>query len=361
MCAPEMWLGSKDKRFMEEKKHLDDIYTEIYIPDGGDTHIKMQHGVRQIEMASRKPAGTEKPIKPSDIFKHPSGKDKPIRTLLTYGIAGIGKTFLVKKFILDWSKGRANQDVHLTFPFTFRKLNLLKGESFRFAELIHTCIREIRDIEEEALNEIFTTLQTSENSNYDKSKFKLLFVLDGLDESCLQLDFTANEKCSIDVTESTRVEVLLTNLINGKLLPSARLWITTRPAAANQIPPECVDMVTEVRGFTDPQKEEYFRKRFRDEELASRIISHIKTSRSLHIMCHIPVFCWITATVLEHVLKTSEREEDLPKTLTEMYTKFLVFQINQRKKKYGTENSIQYIESLALAVAHGELDVRLKV
>ncbi|XP_071401383.1 NACHT, LRR and PYD domains-containing protein 3-like isoform X1 [Centroberyx affinis] len=344
MCAQEGWLERKDQEL------LGDIYTELYITDGGDIHINRQHEVRQIEMASRTPADTEESIKPSDIFKHPSGKHRSIRTVLTNGVAGIGKTFLVHKFILDWTEERANQDVHLIFPFTFRELNLLKGKRFRFAELIHECIWETKDIKEEALNEIFTELQKSGNKNYEKSKFKLLFVFDGLDESRLQLDFTANEKCSIDVT--TRVEVLLTNLIKGKLLPSARLWITTRPAAANQIPGDFVDMVTEVRGFTDPQKEEYFRKKFSDEEQASRIISHIKTSRSLHIMCHIPVFCWVTATVLKDLLKTSEREEDLPKTLTEMYTKFLVFQINQTKEKYVTENCIQYIQSLAKLAFH---------
>nr|XP_046233256.1 NACHT, LRR and PYD domains-containing protein 12-like [Scatophagus argus] len=338
ICAQEGLTQKKDEQ------PLDDIYTELYITAGGDLHINKQHEVRQIE-AARKPAETDEPIKPRDMFKPPSGKYKPIRTVLTSGIAGIGKTFLVRRFVLDWAEGRANQDVHLMFPFTFRQLNLWKGEELCLATLIHKCIRETKDIKVEALNHIFTTLQSSGNTNYDKSKFKLLFVLDGLDESQLHLDCSEskNQDTDFDVTKSTSVDVLLTNLINRNLLPSARLWITTRPAAANQIHSDFADTVIEVIGFTDPQKEEYFRKRSRDEEQTSRIISHIKTSRSLHIMCHIPVFCWITATVLEDVLKTREGGE-LPKTLTEMYIHFLVVQSKRKNIKYdgGAETDPQW-------------------
>ncbi|XP_045899023.1 NLR family CARD domain-containing protein 3-like, partial [Micropterus dolomieu] len=207
------------------------------------------------------------------------------------------------------------QDIQFTFPFTFRELNVLKEKKYSLVELVHHFFPE-----------------TKEAGICRFEEFQVVFIFDGLDECRLPLDFHNNEVLT-DVTESTSVDVLLTNLIRGNLLPSARLWITTRPAAANQIPPECVDMVTEVRGFNDLQKEEYFRKRFRDEEQASRIISHIKTSRSLHIMCHIPVFSWITATVLEEVLKTREGGE-LPKTLTEMYIHFLVVQSKLKNTKY---------------------------
>ncbi|XP_075950854.1 NACHT, LRR and PYD domains-containing protein 3-like [Anarhichas minor] len=294
---------------------LNQIYTELYITEGGTAGVNDQHEVRQIETTSSKPHRPETTIRQEDIFKTSPGREEPIRTVMTKGVAGIGKTVLTQKFTLDWAEGKENQDIQFTFPFTFRELNMLKEKQFSLVELVHHFFSE-----------------TKEAGICRFEEFLVLFIFDGLDECRLPLDFH-NNKVLTDVTESTSVDVLLTNLFRGKLLPSAHLWITTRPAAANQIPPECVDMVTEVRGFTDPQKEEYFSKRFRDEEQASRIISHIKTSRSLHIMCHIPVFCWITATVLEDVLKTREGGE-LPKTLTEMYIHFLVVQSKLKKVKY---------------------------
>ncbi|XP_052373887.1 NACHT, LRR and PYD domains-containing protein 3-like isoform X17 [Oncorhynchus keta] len=293
---------------------LSKIYTELYITEGGTGEVNNEHELKQIETTTRKQARPETAIKCNDIFIPLTGQDKLIRTVLTKGVAGIGKTVSVQKFILDWAEGKANQDVQFVFSFPFRELNLMKGENFTFIELINHFSMETKQ---------------SRISNYNK--YKVLFIFDGLDECRLPLDFQKNKICC-DVTESTSVDVLLTNLIKRNLLPSALLWITTRPAAANKIPSGCVDQVTEVRGFNDPQKEEYFRKRFSDEDLASRIISHIKTSRSLHIMCHIPVFCWISATVLEHMLK--HKREEMPKTLTEMYTHLVEFHTKQKNEKY---------------------------
>uniref|UniRef100_A0A8C7IYK9 NACHT, LRR and PYD domains-containing protein 12-like n=1 Tax=Oncorhynchus kisutch TaxID=8019 RepID=A0A8C7IYK9_ONCKI len=293
---------------------LNKIYTELYITEGGTGEVNNEHELRQIETTTRKQATPETAIKCNDIFKPLTGQDKPIRTVLTKGVAGIGKTVSVQKFILDWAEGKANQDVQFVFSFPFRELNLMKEDKHTFIELLN-----------------HFSMETKQSGISIYNKYKVLFIFDGLDECRLPLDFQKNKICW-DVTESTSVDVLLTNLIKGNLLPSALLWITTRPAAANKIPSGCVDQVTEVRGFNDPQKEEYFRKRFSDEDLASRIISHIKTSRSLHIMCHIPVFCWISATVLEHMLK--HKREEMPKTLTEMYTHLVVFHTKQKNEKY---------------------------
>ncbi|XP_051267243.1 NACHT, LRR and PYD domains-containing protein 12-like isoform X4 [Dicentrarchus labrax] len=300
---------------------LNRIYTELYITEGQSEEVNSQHEVKQLETASKMETLHDTPIMCHDIFKTLPDQQKHIRVVLTNGVAGVGKTFSVRKFTLDWAEGLENQDVSLVILFSFRELNLIKDEQYSLLRLLHVFHPTLQKVTAKKL-----------------TVCKLLFIFDGLDESRLSLDFKKKKVVS-DVTQKSPVNMLLTNLIKGKLLPSALVWITSRPAAANQIPPSYIDRITEVRGFTDSQKEEYFRRRFSDEDLSSRIISHIKTSRSLHIMCLIPVFCWISATVLDHMLTTNQ-SGPLPKTLTDMYSHFLLVQTKRKKQKYSDGHEI---------------------
>uniref|UniRef100_A0A671QL54 NACHT domain-containing protein n=1 Tax=Sinocyclocheilus anshuiensis TaxID=1608454 RepID=A0A671QL54_9TELE len=293
---------------------LNEIYTELYITESESGEISNEHEVRQIETQSRRAATEDTAIKCSDIFRALPGQDKAIRTVLTKGVAGIGKTVSVQKFILDWAEEKENQDIQLIFPLPFRELNLMKNKTLRLSDLLHIFFPETKQIE------------------ISSGEYKVLFIFDGLDECRLSLDFQSDVRLC-DVSESASVDVLLMNLIVGNLLPSALIWITSRPAAADLIPSKCVHRMTEVRGFNDPQKVQYFRKRISDQSLANTIISHLKSSRSLYIMCHIPVFCWISAAVLEKMLSRAESGE-IPKTLTQMYTHFLIIQSNIKHQKY---------------------------
>ncbi|XP_053282646.1 NLR family CARD domain-containing protein 3-like isoform X1 [Pleuronectes platessa] len=316
---------------------LNRIYTELYITEGQSEEVNTQHEVRQLETASKMKILQDTPIKVQDIFKASTDQQSSIRVVLTNGVAGVGKTFSVQKFTLDWAEGLENQDVGLLAVLSFRELNLVKDQQHSLLTLLHVFHPALQKLTAETL-----------------AVCKPLFIFDGLDESRPSLDFNHRELVS-EVTQRSSVNVLLTNLIRGNLLPSALVWITSRPAAANQIPPACVDRVTEVRGFTEAQKEEYFRRRFSDEELCSRIISHIKTSRSLHIMCQIPVFCWISATVLEHMLTTDQRGE-LPKTLTDLYSHFLLVQTKRKNNKYGEGH-----ETSPQQLTEADRDVLLKL
>ncbi|XP_029955011.1 protein NLRC3-like isoform X2 [Salarias fasciatus] len=294
---------------------LNRIYTELHITEGQSGEVQWEHEVMQLETASRTEKHHDTAIRCQDIFKTSAAQQRPIRVVLTNGVAGVGKTFSVHKFTLDWAEGLENQDVGALVVLSFRELNLVRHQQYSLLRLLQVFHPALQEVTAEKL-----------------AVCRLLFILDGLDESRLSLDFHSGPNVS-DVTQESSIDLLLTNLIQGNLLPSARVWITSRPAAANQIPPSCVDRLTEVRGFTDAQKEEYFRRRLSDEELCSRIISHIQTSRSLHIMCRIPVFCWITATVLEHMLSTEQRGE-LPKTMTDMYSHFIMVQKIRKRQKY---------------------------
>nr|XP_055062718.1 NACHT, LRR and PYD domains-containing protein 3-like isoform X3 [Misgurnus anguillicaudatus] len=313
---------------------VNEIYTELYITEGGSEELNKEHEVRQIETTSRRSETQETPIKCNDIFKALPGQDKHIRTVLTKGVAGIGKTVSVQRFILDWSKGKANQDLHFIFPLPFRELNLMKNRNISLIDLLHQFF-----------------IDTKELRSRDFDVYKVVFIFDGLDECRLPLDFSNNQSLS-DLRERASVDVLLTNLIKGNLLPSALIWITSRPAAANQIPSDCVHQITDVRGFNDLQKDEYFIKRINDESLSNRIIKHIKSSRSLYIMCQIPVFCWITATVLERMLSESESQAEIPKTLTHMFTHFLIFQtkLNSQKHDGKSEVDLQQVRKSLLSL-----------
>uniref|UniRef100_A0A8B9HBB4 B30.2/SPRY domain-containing protein n=1 Tax=Astyanax mexicanus TaxID=7994 RepID=A0A8B9HBB4_ASTMX len=281
----------------ENRTLLNRIYTQLYIIEGESEEVNKEHEVLQMEKGDKEP------------------KVQKLRTVLTKGIAGIGKTVSVQKFILDWAEVKANQDVDFMFVLQFRELNLIKDDQYSLHELLCVFHPELKDLDPKI---------------YDVCK--AVFIFDGLDESRTSLEFEECEKVS-DVSMTSSVSVLMTNLIKGDLLPSAHIWITSRPAAANQIPPQFINRVTEIQGFTDPQKEEYFRKRISDQDQAQKIISHIKTARSLHIMCHIPVFCWISSTVLQRIMD-QDSDTEIPKTLTEMYSHFLLTQINMKKEKY---------------------------
>ncbi|KAJ0056044.1 hypothetical protein NL108_018242 [Boleophthalmus pectinirostris] len=291
----------------DERSPLKHIYTSLSINFGKREVLPEYYSMM---MKRTDPHVEEAQI--NDLFHSPPVKT---RTVLTNGVAGIGKSFCVQKFIVDWAEGAAQKDAHFVFCLAFRELNLIKNE---------TSLLQL-------LTDFHPALSGTDPQVLDWTK--VILILDGFDESRFDLDFRNTERVT-SLQEVTSVSNLVLNLIQGNLLPSAQLWVTSRPAASHQIPGEFIHTVTEIQGFNDLQKEEYFRKRFRNKpELAEMVISHVKSSHSLDLLCQIPIFCWMSSVLFEEVFG-GEEQTGAPQTLTEMMAAFVSIQTKRSSRKY---------------------------
>ncbi|XP_018604042.1 NLR family CARD domain-containing protein 3-like isoform X3 [Scleropages formosus] len=297
-----------------EQCFLSCVYVDQLLTEGRNAGVNGEHELRGYDASSRGPVGQETEIGRNDIFGPSPSRDRAIRTVLTTGIAGIGMTVSVQRFILDWIEEKANQEIHFVFPLPFRELGLVKEDNISLMELICVFFPEMKEMD-----------------FIERKDCRVLFILDGLDGCRLPLDFRRNDSVN-DVRQKVTLDALLTNLVRGNLVPSALLWITSRSAAANRIPPQCIQRCTELRGFNASQKEAYFRKKFKDPNQAAQILSHINTFASLEIMCHIPVFCWVVATIFER--KFSEASRYVNTKVTQFYTHYLILQTHMKNLKY---------------------------
>ncbi|KAL1251627.1 hypothetical protein QQF64_019423 [Cirrhinus molitorella] len=309
----------------QQSVSLNKIYTQLFIIDDSNPSDK-EHEIWQIETTNNLNTSGQTVITYNEILKPPLDEKRSMKIVLTKGIAGIGKTVTVQKFVHDWASGKANQDLELVFLLPFRELNLIEEDNQSLFDLLCAFYPE------------FNEARLISDWICDR---KVLLILEGLDEHKNELIFQTS--ILSDVTKKATLDVLLANLLRGKLLPSAHVWITSRPVAAEQLPPEIFRQgyVTQIRGFIEEQKEEYFTRQFEDPDLTQKVICHLKSHKSLWILCHIPLFCWISSVVLKTIINSQNKEWDMPSDQTEMYIHYLLIQTGLSHNKYQGQNVSQ--------------------
>ncbi|XP_078266270.1 NACHT, LRR and PYD domains-containing protein 12-like [Rhinoraja longicauda] len=257
------------------------------------------------------------PLSCSEILKPANRGDRLLRTTITKGIAGIGKTACVEKLIYDWAAGSILSEFDFIFMFPFNKLNMLPHKALSLVQLIQFCYPHMQSCKE----------------MFSSTSIKCLYIFDGLDESRQTLDFE-NQLACYDECEPRSLKSLLSNLIRGNIHPSSSVWITTRPAAVGQIPPCFIDRLTEIQGFREHEEVEYFRKKYENGHLAEKMISVVKNESSLSLLCHLPAFCSVISSYLEDALKSFPHHEPsgyMPIAITPVFNKFLAHALSHQQ------------------------------
>ncbi|XP_074994758.1 NACHT, LRR and PYD domains-containing protein 12-like [Calonectris borealis] len=251
--------------------------------------------------------GAKRTITVETLFQ-PDKKGQIPQIIVLVGAAGIGKTMTSRKIMLDWAKGALYAQFDYAFYISCREINLSQQEDLlSLGDLMSDCCPD----RWAPLDEILASPQ------------KLLFIIDGFDELRFSLDQPKCKLCS-SAEEKKPVEIILSSLLEKTLLSESSLLITTRPTALQSLG-QCLktECFAEILGFSEAEREEYFRKFFMDEDKARKAISFVKRNDTLFTMCLVPIICWTVCTALEQELDEGNDLSQPSTTITELYVSYL--------------------------------------
>ncbi|GAA6233050.1 protein NLRC3-like isoform X1 [Lates japonicus] len=308
------------------KQHLlDTIYVEPQISTCGYGGVDPSHEFRAQPPSPLQVPGADTFVGVNDLFRLQTADGRPVRTVVTTGIAGIGMSVSVGKFSLDWAEMRANKDLQFVIKLSFRTLWILRNKNLppsqkmsimEILEYYHPECKDMKYLEEEDC--------------------KFLVTMDSFDCYQAPLDWENAPVINDNYTQA-HPDVLIVNMIRGTVLRGARIWILGRRAAVSQIPSQFIDAVTEIQGFSDEMKDDYLTRRFSDATLAAKIVSHYKRLPTLRMLARQPFVCWMVATVFERCYRYRGYGEHPPR-LTPFYVNILIVQTNRRLQFYYGKN-----------------------
>ncbi|XP_076156380.1 NACHT, LRR and PYD domains-containing protein 3-like isoform X8 [Alosa pseudoharengus] len=311
-CDYKKWICSQYERVQEynslpcEDVALTDRYTDLLIVQkhGEEEQKKREISFRGESFFSARETYQSTTV---DQFFGPDGRDVP-KAVILQGHSGHGKSFTVKKIMLDWASGNLYQD--------------------RFELILHLRCKELNHVSVErcvidfvSCSQTFTPLISQKLKD---SPQKVLVLIDGFDE----LQFTMSEINNSSVTDHftpAPVEAILSALLKGSVLSNCFLLVTTRPTAADTLSKllKRPQRYTETLGFSEKGVEKYFEKFCQDEQVAEKALSRVKANETLFTSCSIPVLCWIVCTVFRKQLKENSEMNNGLETTTSIFVDFV--------------------------------------
>ncbi len=312
----------EDSAMQREKRPFDDVFINLHITSTCDNGPNIDHEVMNIEkMDSNLEEG--KLLSTKDIFSAEKLERTCMKLMLVTGVAGSGKSMAVRRLILDWIEERSHQHVGFLFPLPFRELKQFESSKISLLDIIQTLYPSTKKLRDE---------------DFRSQDCKIMFVFDGLDEYNGELDFQNTELLS-EYTDTTTLNIIVVNLLRGRLHYRGLFIVTSRPQVKTCIPWDTHYDEIDVCGFREPERDEYFKKRFQDPDQAARVTAYINSVKTLRIMCHLPLFCSLVADEYQRMLREQGTQAELPRGITYMYTKLLLALMRQHRSFRAPDNS----------------------
>ena len=229
------------------------------------------------------------PIKFEDVGKHHRQK-----LVLIEGAPGVGKTTFSWEFCRKWGKGEILQDHSLLLLLPLRDNNLKEAKTL--SDLFY---HPNSELQQEVVQEV--------TSNQGKG---VAIWLEAWDE----LDHQPREKASVFL-----------DLIHGRILPLATVFVTSRPWASEHIRENCGHRITqhvEVLTSAKDQIEHYISKAEAEAQpssFAAKFTDYLSSNPVIRAAMYTPV----TAKMEAEVFTWSQHTESPPPTTnTELFTAF---------------------------------------
>ncbi|XP_016314177.1 protein NLRC3-like [Sinocyclocheilus anshuiensis] len=240
---------------------------------------------------------------------------------LTVGVAGSGKSRMVRRFIQLWTTSQIYPELSLAIPIACWELSSFDRLSV------------------ERLLRLFVPYDNMDVILFNES-CKVLLILDGLEEFRQSLDFAEAPPTS-DPRREIPVSDLIANIVRGNLLPGATLWLLSRPGTGAKVPAGLVDRVTEAPPLSRTQIKDYINHCVTNtldaysisqdssqsqtntpEDVSSQVWTYLNSQKPLLILSSVPAVCHIIVTTLSRLLQLDSDATPLPRTLTEVYAHY---------------------------------------